>query len=332
MKEVLIMIKKFLSAVLGFAAVMAVSVTAYAYEPMDEFYADESIANDISSNLYGGDLGSYFFLYGTQNVTFDFEKAMPFYFLAYSKSFEAETAADMLRFSGYYIVPTLDANNDLIAFTEFQQIDDVETASEKYSLYLSQGNEKQYNNILKKSTEHSGEWEITGTSVGGYNEEFYNFICSDEPAYSEIMSYEQAYLTEDNIGYNILLISDNEEKYFSFYNYLKNENYFISGEELLENAREQYTEFLNSDGDVAGAEGDGADFEVSDNWIVEYPDEETEDTAADDTKPTETETVTVKEEPEAPNPKTGHYPVSAVLAAVSAAAICVIGANKHSGR
>ncbi len=326
------MIKKFLSAVLGFAAVMAVSVTAYAYEPTGEFYADESIANDISSNLYGGDLGSYFFLYGTQNVTFDFEKAMPFYFLAYSKSFEAETAADMLRFSGYYIVPTLDANNDLIAFTEFQQIDDVETASEKYSLYLSQGNEKQYNNILKKSTEHSGEWEITGTSAGGYNEEFYNFICSDEPAYSEIMSYEQAYLTEDNIGYNILLISDNEEKYFSFYNYLKNENYFISGEELLENAREQYTEFLNSDGDVAGAEGDGADFEVSDNWIVEYPDEETEDTAADDTKPTETETVTVKEEPEAPNPKTGHYPVSAVLAAVSAAAICVIGANKHSGR
>lgn len=326
------MIKKFLSAVLGFAAVMAVSVTAYAYEPMDEFYAGESIANDISSNLYGGDLGSYFFLYRTQNVTFDFEKAIPFYVLDYSKSFEAETAADMLEFTGYYIVPTFDENNDLIAFTEFQQIDDVETALEKYSPYLSQCDEKKYNAFLEKCTEHSGEWEIVSTSVGGYNEEFYNFICSDEPAYSEIMSYEQAYLTEDNIGYNILLISDNEEKYFSFYNYLKNENYFISGEELLENAREQYTEFLNSDGDVAGAEGDGADFEVSDNWIVEYPDEETEDTAADDTKPTETETVTVKEEPEAPNPKTGHYPVSAVLAAVSAAAICVIGANKHSGR
>lgn len=326
------MIKKFLSAVLGFAAVMAVSVTAYAYEPTGEFYAGESIANDISSNLYGGDLGSYFFLYGTQNVTFDFEKAIPFYVLDYSKSFEAETAADMLEFTGYYIVPTFDENNDLIAFTEFQQIDDVETALEKYSPYLSQCDEKKYNAFLEKCTEHSGEWEIVSTSVGGYNEEFYNFICSDEPAYSEIMSYEQAYLTEDNIGYNILLFSDNEEKYFSFYNYLKNENYFISGEELLENAREQYTEFLNSDGDAAGAEGDGADFEVSNNWIVEYPDEETEDTAADDTKPTETETVTVKEEPEAPNPKTGHYPVSAVLAAVSAAAICVIGANKYSGR
>lgn len=324
------MIKKFLSAVLGFAAVMAVSVTAYAYEPTGEFYADESIANDISSNLYGGDLGSYFFLYGTQNVTFDFEKAMPFYFLAYSKSFEAETAADMLKFSGYYIVPTLDENNDLIAFTEFQQIEDVETALEKYSSYLSQCDEKKYNAFLEKRKKHSGEWEIVSTSVGGYNEEFYNFIRSDEPAYSEIMSYEQAYLTEDNIGYNILLISDNEEKYFSFYNYLKNENYFISGEELLENAREQYTEFLNSDGDVAGAEGD--DFEVSDNWIVEYPDEETEDTTADDTQPTETETEAVKEEPEAPNPKTGHYPTAAVLAAVSAAAICIIGANKYLGR
>ncbi len=56
------MIKKFLNAILGFAAVMAVSVTAYAYEPTDKFYADESIANDISSNLYGGDLGSYFFI------------------------------------------------------------------------------------------------------------------------------------------------------------------------------------------------------------------------------------------------------------------------------
>lgn len=322
------MIKKFLSAVLGFAAVMAVSVTAYAYEPTGEFYAGESIANDISSNLYGGDLGSYFFLYGTQNVTFDFEKAIPFYVLDYSKSFEAETAADMLEFTGYYIVPTFDANNDLIAFTEFQQIDDVETALEKYSPYLSQCDEKKYNAFLEKCTEHSGEWEIVSTSVGGYNEEFYNFICSDEPAYSEIMSYEQAYLTEDNSGYNILLISDNEEKYFSFYNYLKNENYFISGEELLENAREQYTEFLNSDGDAAGAEGDV--FDVGDNWIAEYPDtdEETEDTSADDIQPTET----VKEEPEAPNPKTGHYPVSAVLAAVSAAAICVIGANKHSGR
>ena len=328
MEEVLIMIKKFLSAVLGFAAVMAVSVTAYAYEPMDEFYADESIANDISSNLYDGDLGSYFFLYGTQNVTFDFEKAMPFYVLDYSKSFEAETAADMLIFSGYYIVPTLDANNDLIAFTEFQQIDDVETISEKYSLYLSQGNEKQYNNILEKSMEHSGEWEIVGTSVGGYNEELYDFICSDEPAYSEIMSYEQAYLTEDNSGYNILLISDNEEKYFSFYNYLNNENYLISGEELLENAREQYTEFLNSDGDAAGAEGDV--FDVGDNWIAEYPDtdEETEDTAADDIQLTEA----VKEKTDAPNPKTGHYPTAAVLAAVSAAAICIIGASKYSGR
>lgn len=326
MEEVLIMIKKFLSAVLGFAAVMAVSVTAYAYEPMDEFYADESIANDISSNLYDGDLGSYFFLYGTQNVTFDFEKAMPFYFLAYSKSFEAETAADMLIFSGYYIVPTLDANNDLIAFTEFQQIEDVNTALEKYSSYLSQCDEKKYNAFLEKSTEHSGEWEIVGTSVGGYNEELYDFIRSDEPAYSEIMSYEQAYLTEDNSGYNILLISDNEEKYFSFYNYLNNENYLISGEELLENAREQYTEFLNSDGDAAGAEGD--DFEVSDNWIVEYPDEETEDTAADDIQPTEA----IKEEPDAPNPKTGHYPTAAVLAAVSAAAICIIGTNKYSCR
>lgn len=328
MEEVLIMIKKFLSAVLGFAAVMAASVTAYAYEPTDEFYADESIANDISSNLYGGDLGSYFFLYGTQNVTFDFEKAMPFYVLDYSKSFEAETAADMLIFSGYYIVPTFDENNDLIAFTEFQQIDDVETISEKYSLYLSQGNEKQYNNILEKSMEHSGEWEIVGTSVGGYNEELYDFICSDEPAYSEIMSYEQAYLTEDNSGYNILLISDNEEKYFSFYNYLNNENYLISGEELLENAREQYTEFLNSDGDAAGAEGDV--FDVGDNWIAEYPDtdEETEDTAADDIQLTEA----VKEKTDAPNPKTGHYPVSAVLAAVSAAAICIIGASKYSGR
>ena len=328
MEEVLIMIKNFLSAVLGFAAVMAVSVTANAYEPMDEFYADESIANDISSNLYGGDLGSYGFLYGTQNVTFDFEKAMPFYVLDYSKSFEAETAADMLIFSGYYIVPTLDENNDLIAFTEFQQINDVETVSEKYSLYLSQGNEKQYNNILEKSMEHSGEWEIVSTSVGGYNEELYDFIRSDEPAYSEIMSYEQAYLTEDNSGYNILLISDNEEKYFSFYNYLNNENYLISGEELLENAREQYTEFLNSDGDAAGAEGDV--FDVGDNWIAEYPDtdEETEDTAADDIQPTEA----VKEKPDAPNPKTGHYPVSAVLAAVSAAAICIIGASKYSGR
>ena len=324
------MIKKFLSAILGFAAVMAVSVTAYAYEPTDEFYADESIANDISSNLYGGDLGSYGFLYGTQNVTFDFEKAMPFYVLDYSKSFEAETAADMLIFSGYYIVPTLDENNALIAFTEFQQIDDVETALEKYSSYLSQCDEKKYNAFLEKSTEHSGEWEIVGTSLGGYNEELYDFIRSDEPAYSEIMSYEQTYLTEDNSGYNILLISDNEEKYFSFYNYLKNENYFISGEELLENAREQYTEFLNSDGDAAGAEGDV--FDVGDNWIAEYPDtdEETEDTSADDTQTTETEPT--KEEPEVPNPQTGHYPTAAVLAAVSAAAIFIIGANKYSCR
>ena len=124
--------------------------------------------------------------------------------------------------------------------------------------------------------------------------------------------------------------SDNEEKYFSFYNYLKNENYFISGEELLENAREQYTEFLNSDGDAAGAEGDV--FDVGDNWIAEYPDtdEETEDTSADDTQTTETEPT--KEEPEVPNPQTGHYPTAAVLAAVSAAAIFIIGANKYSCR
>lgn len=329
MEEVLIMIKKFLSAVLGVAAVLTVSVTAYAYEPTGEFYASESVVEDISSNLYGGDLGSYGFLFGTQNVTFDFEKAMPFYILDYSKSFEAETAADMLIFSGYYIVPTLDANNDLIAFTEFQQIDDAENASEKLSLFLSPGNEKQYNDLLEKCTEHSGEWEIVGTSVGGHNEKFYDFIRSDEPAYSEIMSYEQAYLTEDNSGYNILLISDNEEKYFSFYKYLNNDDHFISGEELLENAREEYAEYLNSDGNSAGAEGDV--FDTDDNWIAEYPDtdEEPEKEPADNMQTAESKS---EEESETPNPQTGSVPVSTVFAAISIAAICVIAANKHSDK
>ena len=109
--------------------------------------------------------------------------------------------------------------------------------------------------------------------------------------------------------------------------YKNNGSYFISGSELLENAKEQYIDFLNSDKDEAS----GGDFDFDDftDEIADYPDtdEEPESEIAEDTQTTKAEPATEKNE--APNPRTGHYPVTIALAVISAAAICAVCTNKR---
>ncbi len=313
--------KRILSALLSFAFILAISIPTVAYETTavgNNLYAKESVAAEIKSKMFADDSSSYYFLFGTHDVTFDFEKAMPFYVLNHSKSSRATAAADMLEYAGYYIVPVLDKDNNFIAFAEFKQITDSEDISEMLKQYSDKEYENEYNKLLDKYTNHSGEWEIIGASTGGYTEQFYKFIKSDNNVYKRVMSYEKAYLTEDNSGYNILLVSENEEQYFSFYKYLKdtsalsskNDSFFISGKELLKEAKEQYENYKGADTDSAGTADNTVDLNSDENELAE-------DLNSDEASE------------KVPNPETGTNSVLQILTLISLGAICVIGINKR---
>ncbi|MBQ8903768.1 MAG: hypothetical protein IJY73_05685 [Oscillospiraceae bacterium] len=320
-------IKKLLSGLFSFALIFTVSIPTSAFETTtvsNSLYAKESIATEIQSKMYADDESSYSFLFGTNDVTFDFDKAMPFYVLNYSKSIRAETASDMLEYAGYYIVPVLDKNNNFIAFAEFKQITDSEGVSDILNQYLAQGYEKEYNDLLDKCTNHLGEWEIIGASTGGYTEEFYEFIKSDNTIYEQIMSYKQAYLTEDNSGYNILFVSENEEKYFSFYKYLnsnstfsvQNNNIFINGDDLLKEARKQYESYVKADENISGTSGNTVDLNS---------DVDSENETSSNLQITEAESI----EEDVPNPKTGSNSMSKILIITVVSALGIIKLNKR---
>lgn len=350
-------IRKLLIGLFSFALLFTVSIPTSAYEKTtvgNGLYAKESIATEIQSKMFAEDESSYSFLFGTNDVTFEFDRAMPFYVLNYSESIHATTAADMLEYADYYIVPVLDKNKKFIAFAEFKQIAVSERVSEILKLYSEQGYEKEYNDLLDKCTNHLGEWEIIGSSTGGYTEEFYEFIKSDNTTYKQVMSYEQAYLTEDNSGYNILLISENEEQYFSFYKYLnsnstfsvQNNNIFISGNELLKEAQKQYESYVKTEENASGTAGDNVtdDFPGEEEVVfsekekldtnefeVEVPAEEQNETPANNKDSIPEGVLTDgREFIEVENPKTGSSNIFTAIIAVGTIGISLFFIGKKN--
>lgn len=327
--------KRIFSTLLALATVFTIPFTAYADESKCKLYADESTINDMRSNFYGENADYNFFVFNSTQVTYDFEKVMPLYALDYSKSPEATAVADMLVFADYYIVPAYNGDNELY-FAEFEKIPTLESGADKLDYFLSLGDEKTYNMLLEQYTNHSGEWELIGSGYGGQDKEFYDFICSDDPVYKEIMSCEQAYLTNDNYGYNILMISEGQERNFRFYDYINDNfeysleddnitpNYFISGSELLETARKEYNEFLNSPENSAGSTGEDDDFEDISDEILAYPDEE-----AINNEPKIEETNNAQSaESNTPNPHTGNPGVAVLITVIATTSLCIIGAKK----
>lgn len=320
--------KKFLCTLVSVALLLILPVTSYAYTTDDIdncLFISENMAKEIQTNMYGENTEYYPFLYGTTGVAYDFAHAMPYYALDFSKSPDAAKASDMLVYVGYCVVPTFNSDGKLISYTEFKQLP-------------------------------SGEWEIIGTSEGGYNEEFYNFITSDNKVMEKILSYPHAYLTQDVTGFNILLINGDNEDYFSFYNYINGISYFsnndniefIDGIEILENAKVKYENYLNTPPDYAGATDNVAD--IYDDELTEddtsdsYPPVNEEDVdyqdvfdePVEETTPISDEDITydydslVGSSDSIPNPKTGtSMPYAAATAAVLSM-VCIVSTKKRS--
>lgn len=149
------------------------------------------------------------------------------------------------------------------------------------------------------------------------------------------------------------MIDGNDEKYFSFYNYINSVSYysnddgieFVDGKKILGNARAQYENYLNTPSDFVG---------VANNNIDIDDDEITEDNTPDPFPPTNEEDVVyedVIEEPvtdsntqsdenvtydydsvvgndSEPNPKTGNSMSYAIAAVSVLGMVCIIGLTK----
>lgn len=348
--------KKLISVLIGICLVFGslISLNAKAAEQItNDLFANKNITQQMQTKMYDGDKDSYQFLFGSNEIYIDFSHAMPLYVLNYEKSFSAENASDMVEMGEYYIVPVKSTSGRFIAFAEFKEIPSIENATTVLQQYSSSEYIDIYNELTEKFTNHAGEWEIVGTREGGYNEDFYRFITSGGEVFNQIMSYKHAYLVEDNSGFNILLVSDNNEKYFCFYNYMdgnttfsaKDDTAFYDGDIILENVREQYEEYLKSDPNAVGNGGTNVDLNYDDNELME-------DTTPDNLISSDIEYADITEEPTADtvndlggdvvfdvnasagsgdvtNPKTGTTaPITTVIAVVIGI-MGLIGLKKH---
>lgn len=275
------MIKKRVICIIASLAIMInfSLVTSAQESSYTSLFVSESKANELQYNMYEDDKGDYYYLYGTDNIIFDFNHAMPNYVLDYSKAADAIHASDMLKFTDCYIVPTINTDNRFIAFTEFKQIPDIQYANAVLQQYSEPEYKEIYNELKSKYTNHEGEWEIVGTFQDGDTEDFYSFITSND---NDILTCQQSYLISDDNGYNILLASGDKEMYFSFNKYNTqstayssdtNNGTFIDGNDLIDIAVEQYEAYNNLVPDSAGAADNNINLNFNDEILDEVNDE-----------------------------------------------------------
>lgn len=151
-------------------------------ENSPQIFAAPSIINEIKNNMYD-DTSSYVFLFGSQNVTFDFDSILPVYYVADCDS--SESLADNMVFSERYKVPVYDIKNKFLGFAEFGKILPVNELSAELQ------NDSSY---VKKSTEHEGEWEIECFSEGGFEDSL--FALLNKPCPQSLSSSSNIYYVD----------------------------------------------------------------------------------------------------------------------------------------
>ena len=195
----MIYMKKFLIIFFSVLTVVCFLSANVRAENSPQIFAAPSIINEIKNNMYD-DTSAYVFLFGSQDVTFDFDSMLPVYYVADCNS--PESLADNMVFSERYKVPVYDIKNKFLGFAEFGKILPVN------ELPAELQNDPSY---VKKSTEHEGEWEIKSFSEGGFEDSL--FALLNKPCPQSLSSSSNIYYVDiyalDMSGF--LYVSDGDE-------------------------------------------------------------------------------------------------------------------------
>lgn len=323
------------SAVLIMTFSLAVSVCA----EQRPFFVSGETAEEMRTDMAQDDTGPYGFVFGSFDVTFDFDHAMRTYRLDYSKSVSAEKISDMIVPNKDYIVPQYNADG---TFDTYALID-----------------------------KDSGKWELCGACKASFNNDFLDFLVGDSDMMDTVLSYRDIYLIGDDDVEEMVLVSDEgEEVFFDLYKFLTGydtvfdddveRGFFVSSDEFIEFAKAKNDKYLNSPPDSAGA-GGSADMpdpnlypeaeidtyptepyneeDVIYNDLIDDPVETAQsadetavpDSAYNDAENSDEAAGNGEDANAAENPQTGNFPLKAVAVsfALTAFAAFAVGKARH---
>ena len=166
--------KKIICILSAIAVIVSLAIVSSAKE-INSVYASKSIQNDIQTNMYDVS-SSYNFLFGTNNIKFDFSSAIPVYQVGeYNQENDYRFFSDIITFSERYAVPVYNSSsNEFLGFAKFGKI----VPYDELPQIL-----KDHDYTANLSLNHAGEWELKSfTSDNYYENLLYQIENNKNPA------------------------------------------------------------------------------------------------------------------------------------------------------
>ncbi len=306
------------------AVVFMISQAVLSYaDYINPVYAPESIQNDMKTNMYD-DSSAYNFLFGTKNVRFDFNSAIPVYSDKYDKETEYSSFSEMIFFTERYAVPVYNSkSNEFLGLARFGKI----VPYDELPQIL-----KDHDYTAELSLHHAGEWELKSFSSDNYYENLLYKIENNNAPADKVYYVEILYLNR----YGLLYVSSDEngELTENFLDVSKADSndgensVCISGEELLREF-DYKAEHTNGD-EVTGYNNLASDYELEEDTDepIDYGNEELEEDTSENNIPNE-DTADEESNLSAPveavsNPPTGNNELEIIIAfVIFSASVCL---------
>lgn len=336
--------------IIAFIAALAATALLMSFQVYAErdikMFASARERSSIQANMYD-DSAAYGFLFGTADVAFDFEYAMPVYYISgYDKEHIPDSLSDIMIFSERFKVPVYDLKSNFLGFAEFGQIQATDELAEELRNDPAE---------MKKSTEHSGEWEIKSFSEGAFDDNLIEIITRDRQLSSDMShSYDKVYYVElftlNKSGLLYTSDSMSEERFFSvsdvYYSKMRadyNESdLYFSGSEILSRLISITDNAYGSGGIWEDGNADSADYEEIEETVEYVSDEEQEDYIIQDVTPVE-DWESVDIQPEQTDemtgdisdgkealPKNGNAGIHTILSLLGIAGMCFWGSKRDN--
>ena len=320
--------KKVICILSAIVFMISQAVLSYA-DDINPVYAPESIQNDMKTNMYD-DSSAYNFLFGTKNVRFDFNSAIPVYSDKYDKETEYSSFSEMIFFTERYAVPVYNSkSNEFLGLARFGKIAPYDELPQVLK------DDEYYADL---SLHHAGEWELKSfTNTTYYENLLYQIENNNAPA-DKVYYVEILYLNR----YGLLYVSSNEngELTENFLDVSKADSndgessVYISGEELLREF--DYKEEHTNGDEVTGYSSLAFDDELEEDTDepIDYKKEELEEDTSENNIPNEDpaeEGSNLSAPVEAvSNPPTGNNGLEAIAFVIFSASICLLYSHKKA--
>ncbi|MCM1329221.1 MAG: hypothetical protein NC253_07240 [Ruminococcus sp.] len=309
--------KKLICVLAAIAVAVSQAIVSYADE-INPIYASKEIQNDMQNNMYDVS-SSYGFLFGTNDVRFDFETAIPVYYPGeYDKEKEYKSFSEVINFSERYAVPVYNSvNGEFLGLAKFGQIPSYDELPQIL---------KDDEDSVEQSLNHAGEWELKSYTYSAYDENLLYRAANNSKTADNIYYVEMEGM--DRVG--LLYVSADEngalsEEFLDVSRNWDDENLtYVSGGELLEElayaAEHGYPKVIGGKPPVDNEPVDYGELEEDTEWST--PSEEVPKVPAPAEEETSTEETSEVPVEVAENPKTGNGNFAAVIfAGFSAAAV-----------